>query len=564
MRKTRLLALSLTLLLPASAVLASNPPKNTGKAKPPVWVNPPIEWFDKVPAKPDPNAKADALIAAGYGSSVMQPQKKRANLAPAALSEFSTQVALAGSRRFKFSTVPLDVSGGWPRTLYTWNYQTTDFGETEPSIVSNDIAGVTYHVAAFHRPAIVNGLFDNWINANYSTNLTPSSFSASAPFRLYVPSGYAASSDPWLVANSFSDGIAPRRIYTTGITFNRDANGYGISPSAIRAWYSNNGGQTWSGGWPIDTRAAGQPLLDRPTATVSDYSGTRGYFYSAYTEFSNPMRLWITSSTNGVTPFCNAVAPIHCIPPQLTTTLVSDREGPFGPAIVVNPTTGRLYVFWWTQTTPFGNAAIRMRRSSDWSAANFEVDGSGNAIEYTIANGYTSAGNLPNGVRALTTVSAKYNSYTGRVDLAWHGSKAGTNGTAIYYMSVDPDAVSSFNTPMGYSTVDASGDQYDPVLDSDDNGWTFVSYLSNENSVNGNGQLDNYRYQHYGFAVAPSGILYSPSPLETGTHFPFWPGDYHGNYYWTALDSDGARWNVVDAISNPDRDPMDIRWTGVK
>lgn len=560
----RLLNSLFLLFFISSAAVASNPAKNTGKAKPPLWTPPEIEWFDQTPVTPDPHAKADGRIAGGYGSSVLQRQAKRAKLASSPLTTAVTEVPLAGSKRFRLSASPLDASSGWPRTIYSWMYQTPNESETEPAIVSNDVGGVTYHVAGFHKPVVVNGLYNVWLHVNYATSITSSSFAPSAPVRLFVPSGYAASGDPWLAANSFNDGIAPRRIYASGINFNRDANGDGVAPSAIRVWYSNDGGQNWSGGWPIDSRVAGQALLDRPTTAVSEYSGTRGYFYAAYTEFTSPMRLWITSSTNGVTPFCNAVAPIHCIPPQLTKALVSDREGPFGPAIVVNPVTGRLYVFWWTQLTPFGNAAIRMRRSSDWSPTNFETDGSGNALEYTIANGYTSAGYLPSGLKALTNLSGKFNNYTGRVDLTWHGSDPFSNGTAIYYMSVDPDAVSQGNTPMAYSRVDAYGDQYEPVLDSDDSGWTFVSYLSNQNSVNGSGQLDNYRYQHYGFVVAPWGGIYSPYALESGTHRPSWPGDYHGNYYWSSLDIEGARWNVVDSVSNPDPYLMDVRWTGVK
>jgi hypothetical protein len=545
----RTASLTIVLLVFSLSAFASDPPGNTGNAKPPAWAPPGIEWFDSQAVIPDPHAKAHPLIKGGYGSSILHSEFRPGRRpGPDTSSE----------------PVMKDASGGWPRTVYSWFYTTTDYGETEPTIVSNNLGGVTYHAAGFHRPANYNGYFDNWLHANYTTNIGSFGFSASAPTLLYVPAGYHSSGDPWLSANSFDDGVAPRRMYMSGINFNRDANGNGVSPSAIRVWYSDNGGQTWSGGWPVDSRGAGQPILDRPTSAVSEYSGTRGYYYVAYTEFSNPMRLWITSSTNGVRPFCNAVQPIHCIPPQLTTTAVSDREGPFGPAIVINPNTGRLYVFWWTQLTPFGNAAIRMRRSADWKVTNFEVDGSGNPIEYTIANGYTSAGYLPNGVRAFTELSAKYNSATGRVDLAWHGSNAGSNGTAIYYMSFDPDTVTTFNTPMSYARIDAPGDQYEPALDSDDSGWTFVSYLTNQNSVNAQGQSDNFRYQHYGFVVAPWGGIYPPYALENGTHFPFWPGDYYGNYLWTSLDGDGARWNVVQSISNPDGSPMDIRWTGVK
>src|SRR6266498_2280363 len=76
----RLLGLTLALLLLPSAVLAANPPKNTGKAKPPAWSKPALDWFDDHPVTPDPKAKPDPLVAEGYGSSILQPHSKRSSL----------------------------------------------------------------------------------------------------------------------------------------------------------------------------------------------------------------------------------------------------------------------------------------------------------------------------------------------------------------------------------------------------------------------------------------------------------------------------------------------------
>jgi hypothetical protein len=165
---------------------------------------------------------------------------------------------------------------------------------------------------------------------------------------------------------------------------------------------------------------------------------------------------------------------------------------------------------------------------------------------------------LHNGFNALTAISAKYNSSTGQIDLAWHGSDASSNGAAIYFMSFNPDTVTSSNTPMPYSRIDAANDQYDPVLDVDNNGWTLVSYLSNQDDPS------NIEYSHYGFAVAPWGFIYPPVRLDSATHH-YWPGDYSGNFFWSSLDADGARFHLIDAVENPvGSGTLDTRWMGVK
>jgi hypothetical protein len=375
------ISVSLLLLLPALA-LASDPPKNTGHATPPVWIKPAVEWFDNRAVTPDPNAQAGPLIVAGYGSSFTSARTRPQQPAPrggTALRPGGTaepSVPLAGSHRYRLRIAPTDVSTGSPRLIYSW-IEAISNTDTEPVIIANDISGTTYQVAAFHHNVVTNGRFVPWIHTSYATTANSSGFSPSSPNMLYVPSGYGFGTDPYLAENSFDDGIAPRRIYVTGCLDSTDGLGNAVAPSAVRVWYSDNGGQSWNGGWSIVSRDTGQ-IFDRDTAAVSEYSGTRGYFYDAYVDTTGSWSLYITSSTNGVTPFCNAVPPIRCYPPQLTTALVSTRDTPFNPQIVINPTTGRLYVLWWTETTPYGNTEIRMRRSSDWSVTNLEVDGNGN------------------------------------------------------------------------------------------------------------------------------------------------------------------------------------------
>jgi hypothetical protein len=164
---------------------------------------------------------------------------------------------------------------------------------------------------------------------------------------------------------------------------------------------------------------------------------------------------------------------------------------------------------------------------------------------FTIARFDLSPRTLSSGIVAFTVLTARFNSATNQIALAWNGQTPATNGTAIFYASFNPDTVTTSNTPLSYQTIDAFGDQYHPALDSDDAGWVLLAYHSNQNDP------ENRRYQLYGVAIAPWGI-YTPSPLESDTHPPTpWPGDYFGNYYWTSLDASGSRWNVLNSPAWP-------------
>lgn len=502
----------------------ANPPRNTGNARVPHWVRPEIEFDDFTPGYP----RADVFAPPDFGtrpvSSVALPEA----LLLRAPKMGVQSVPLAGSRRFRLVT-PNNVPGGPLNPIFhhAVSNGTASNPDAEPATISNDIAGATRHVAGWFQ---WDG--NDWnLRAGGTSTLNSTGFTPLAITNLAYPSGYTVSADPWLSQNSFDDGVAPRRIYLTGIVFNRDANGAGVSPSLIRTWYSNDGGATWNGGWNVDSRAAGQPFLDKPATDVSAYSGTRGYFYAAYVEFGNgTQRLLARRNTNGVAGRCNAVSPIRCYPPTFSEAEITAANNPQGAQVVVNPTNGRVYVLWYTQTNP---STIRMRRSNDGTMTGFEPG------EIIVANNFTFTWDVAPGMRSPTLPHARFNSVTNRLMLTWHGMDAGSQTSAVYYTSFDPDALIPGSPVPARVRIDAFGHQHQPSLDHDDFGNVLVTYYSNQ------ADLNNERYQLYGvYLSSGGGILTGPSVLNATQNPPAFVGDYRDNFYWTATDVDGGRWNT--------------------
>ena len=440
----RCMAAVISLFIAASA-FASNPPKNTGNKRPPDWKKPPVgDWdFDNTPAIPDPTLRAAPGLATMQVSTLLLPQavnhaktlqtggtstSQGASLVPNnPLHATRTQgvVTLAGSKRFVLATVSNDVPGGLLNPIYTYDVSNSGSAayDVEPSVISNNVVvspqtlEATYHVTAWaHDP----GTGHYGINTMSTSSLSSTGFTPGPITPMFMPSGYSDSGDNWTSENAFSDGIAPRRIYITGLMFNRDANNMAVNPSAIRTWYSDNGGGTWTGGWNIDQRDTGQFILDKPATDVSWYSGTRGYFYAAYVDLAAPQRVILREFTNGVQSG-RCLGPGHCIPPAFTETVVTSDGNllPQYPQVVVNSTNGHVYVFWVNTILP-GSPEIRMRRSLDGTVTNLDPN------EYVVANNYgltgTVAADTSAKMKALSIPHARFNPVTNQVMLTWHGS----------------------------------------------------------------------------------------------------------------------------------------------
>jgi hypothetical protein len=518
----------LLVMLIAGIAYGGNPPKNTGNAKVPEWVSPPIEFDDNSRGYP----RADLFAPTDFGTRPVSSVALAEAIRSRGRKTGSNSVALAGSSRFRLVT-PQNVPGGLLNPIYHHGVSngTTANPDAEPATISNNIGGATRHVAGWFQ-------FDgnDWsLQAGGTSTLTSTGFTPMAITNLALPAGYTVSADPWLSQSTFDDGVAPRRIYLTGIVFNRDANGNGVSPSLIRTWFSNDGGATWNNGWNVDSRLAGEPFLDKPATDVSSYSGTRGYFYAAYVEFGDngTQRLLAGRNINGVSGRCNAVSPFRCYQPTFTRTEITAANFPQGAQVVTNPANGHVYILWYTQTSP---STIRMRRSIDGTMTGFEPG------EIIVANNFNYTWDVvppPNGMRSPTLPHARFNPVTNRLMLTWHGTDAGSQTSAVYYTSFDPDALVPGSPVPTRTRIDAAGHQHQPSLDNDDFGNVMITYYSN--------QADglNRSFQLYGVYLSSAGaVLSGPTVLNATQNAPGFVGDYRDNFYWTSTDIDGARWNT--------------------
>lgn len=364
------------------------------------------------------------------------------------------------------------------------------------------------------------------------SHLTSTDFQPGPITTLMNPGGYSTYGDNWTSENAFSDGVGPRRIYVTGLMFNisNDPNNLNkpTNPSAIRTWYSDNGGATWNNGWNVDQRDSGIFMLDKPASDVFWYSGTRDYFYVAYTDLVAPQSVIIRESTSGVQSG-RCLSPGHCIPPTFTEAVVTSAHFPTFAQVVVNSSNGHLYVLWASTAT----SEIRMKRSLDGSVTNLDP------TEYIVANGFTLAGTVSNDsanpIKAESIPHARFKPVTNRVMLTWHGLDAGSAGTTdIFYTSFDADALQPGSPVPSRVAIRSNGDQFQPNLDNDNFGNALVTYFSNE--------FNHEQYQLFGAYISTSNVISpGPTPLSSATpNLPF-IGDYRDTFYWTGLDSDGTR-----------------------
>jgi hypothetical protein len=422
--------------------------------------------------------------------------------------------------------------------------------------VANLVNGVTRHVtASAHRYDSPSPHF--LIDVAATGNLTSSSAGPFDRRTLYVPAGYSDAGDPWVGTNPYDTGIAPRRIWATGMLFNRSGS-LSVSPSQVRIWYTNDGGVTWGDGWVVDSRAAGEPLLDKPAFDVSWYGGTLGYLYVTYVEYtSTSQKILLRENRSGASPGkCRSVDPGGCIPPSFTGVEIAqtDTTGhPFAPQVVVNSNNGDIYVFWHVQSNP---SEIRMRRAPAGTLTFGPV--------IKVADNFARTVTLANGLRSPSIMHARFNPSTGRVMLAWHGTDAGSQGTAIFFSTFDASALTTSSPVPPRVRIDAPNDQYQPAIDNDPFGNVLIAYYSNQNSST------NTQYQLWGTYVDGVGNVQTSSALDSQLNDPtngataVFIGDYHDNFYFGANDLHGPRWNTPWISFHQLEGELDTRVTGVQ
>jgi hypothetical protein len=384
-------------------------------------------------------------------------------------------------------------------------------------------------------------------------------------FNPSVPgSGFTDAFDTSLIANQYSDGVRPGALYLTSCLAWRSSPAQGPgNPSAIRVWASDDGGATWTtSGQTVDSAAsADSELIDKPVSAISAYPPNRGSIYVSWTRVpvagGTNSRVLVRRNQNGLWQYCRP-ATGACETAWDATLVVNDGtsgDAASAPQVVVNPENGNLYVFWLSL-----NGEIRMRRmlyGATWSADSFVPALNQPAI--AVASGILiptrNNGYLPNGLRANVLPTIKYNVATHSVIAVWHtrvGSEPplGTNETAIYYTSFNPDTITS---PAPSVLInDAAGSQIQPAVDFDANGNSLITYYSTENfapqdttSTCWNRPAACARYQVFAASVTSTGAVGAATLINSGPNGggfgTAFLGDYHENFYFT-YPSIGGLW----------------------
>jgi hypothetical protein len=368
-------------------------------------------------------------------------------------------------------------------------FGTTDFvndanQDAEPSVIAIDRNGATWVTTAYFK--YVNG-FPNLFFA------TTPDFATFVRGALPIPFGYSASGDP-LLAESVSGGVAPGRVYLTGLLFN-----FG-PPFAIGVWRSDDGGMNWS--QPAFVAQDNSVTLDKPAIGVSWQTNSLGYVYVAYIQQTTTNQLFVARSTDGGVTFG--------LPTLVASGVIQ------GAQVVISPFYGYVYVIWVDYTAN----AIRLSRSTDlgqtWSAP--ETGATGN-----MSNGVT----LNGGIRAPTLPMARFNSVANNIGIVWHEFNPATQRADVYYTTKSPYG---WQAKVQLNDDATNTDQFMPALDFDSAGNVTVTFYDRRDDPN------NLLFRTYGAHIDAWGNARHANFIVTG--FQSNPsgigfiGDYHDTWSW--------------------------------
>ena len=326
--------------------------------------------------------------------------------------------------------------------------------------------------------------------------------------QLALPSGYQYSADPLMSKNAFNGGIAPGRIYTSGLIYNPSSKHqtYGIL-NGIAVWHSDDGGRFWSQPTIVLSNGSdSSSTFDKPAIDVSWHSGSLGYVYTAYVYMyggTNPVTTYIgvSRSTDGGVTF-----------PQ-TTVPYSTQDTINGVQVLVDYYSGYVYVLW----IDFSDNTIYMSTSKDmgttWSAPESVASGKMlNTNAYL--NGDVRAGSLP---------MARYNWVANKICLVWHewqkDAPSNCNSLPHGYPGCTTDVYYIAKSPSGWQgkvkISDApTNDQFMPALDFDLTGNLTVTFYDRRNDTN------NIKYHQYMAHIDSNG-----SPLQANTRVSTFQSD---------------------------------------
>ncbi|MDA8241407.1 MAG: sialidase family protein [Nitrospiraceae bacterium] len=409
----------------------------------------------------------------------------------------------------------------------SYNMTSDSNQDIEPSVMAHNSNGTVYKSTTYIK------ILSDGVTPRIYYSTTPDFYTFQRG-QLALPSGYQYTADPLMSKNAFNGGIAPGRIYTTGLIYNPGSGqSYGI-PNGIAVWSSNDGGRSWLQATIIISDTSDRTsTFDKPAVDVSWNSGSLGYVYAAYIYVyggTNPATTYIgvSRSTDGGVTF-----------PQ-TTVPFSTSDKINGVQVLVDYYSGYVYVLW----TDFSNNTIYMSTSRDmgttWSAPESVASGkmvNPNYFGYQ-EYGFLKCSGSNNGVRAASVTMARFNWAANKISVVWHewkqGSPSNCNSlppgssgctTEVYYAAKSP---SGWQGKVKISDA-LTNDQFMPALDFDSTGNLTVTFYDRRDDAN------NIKYYPYIARIDSTGRLrqanmrastFQSDPTKY-TQYPCFIGDYH-------------------------------------
>ena len=354
-----------------------------------------------------------------------------------------------------------------PGLFATTSYTTNISNEGEDLDVETTMVNVVLdnkdHSVWGYIKKVNDTTFTNYATT-YKTGASSSTYQA-----MDIPTDYDYAVDPVLTANPYTSGEDPKRVYYVGLLAQNASNG---APSAISVQFSDDGGFNWDDVVEIDRSDTTGIKLDKPDATVSYYSQTRGYVYACYTELelspssdSYGAEILVTRSENGG---------------ETWTSPVSVTEGRVHACQIAHSTAyNRVYLSWINWDDDTIEYATSDNKGVTWSsietASNAWLKGPENRdMDYLLGGSFT----IP---------QMRFDSTNWQVELVWHESEYGTTGT---HTGDDNDDQYLEDSSADFTTLGVQAGDY--VRNTSNDAYTFVDSVISSTKL----ELDRFSWNN--------------------------------------------------------------------
>lgn len=419
---------------------------------------------------------------------------------------------------------------------YTLVYSAADpYRQQEPTHLTNTVNGSNVTVTAFME-------FQTCC-PSAGPRLKAKSSLSSVTYDL--PTVYSYSGDAAVAQNSYSTGVAPKRMYVLGTDFASPH-----WPSMLQLWYTDDGGATALHGPTMLWRDGYDPrshrwFADKPAITVSAYPATKGYIYAAAARVDlssnpnmNPNQILVFRSTDGGASFTRTVVlSMACSGAACQPILL--ENSPQCPQLAVDSVSGNVYLIWLDWTTNRIYAAVAAPE-----ATSFTLLSSIPAGTFLWASPL-----IKDRIWAQSMIATRFNAVARRVGVVWHARVDGSNNADVEFaeLNTTTNAWSSFNSDTKRRVNDASTkDQWNPALDYDGNGnWLVLWYDSRQDSNGLNYRIfarmlhaDGTDLDTSDTQITSDDSYYGQLAIYhvdsvTGIPDQFGAGEYQDVWYWT-------------------------------